>query len=136
MLFTVALSCRASRRRLSTLAALVFAIAANPVLGDIMPVAMRDYPCLGGIVADAISIESGRETRVQNVNVRGARVGLHVMRGAMSRFLSSRRAGRDWRFRLPVPRRNYSMSDWLLEAVESLGLQLPPLAAVPSVWYY
>ena len=45
------------------------------------------YGLYGGVidgsgVADAISIESGRETRVQNVNVRGARVGIHVMRGA------------------------------------------------------
>lgn len=187
MLFTVALSGFASRRRLSALAASVFAIAANPVLGAIMPVATMGgivnvaelldvngntdlaeeiqriidtnpnrtlwfsdgvYPIskpictpadparavslrlsdfavlkaasgwahtnamvrLGGIhpannnrsptsgyglfggvidgagVAVAISIESGRETRVQNVNLRGARVGIHVMRGANGGF--------------------------------------------------
>ena len=47
------------------------------------------YGLYGGVidgagVANAISIESGRETRVQNVNVCGARVGVHVLRGANS----------------------------------------------------
>lgn len=61
-------------------------------LGGKNPANNFEHPCsvyglYGGVVdgagvADAISIESGRETRVQNVAIRNARVGIHVFWGA------------------------------------------------------
>lgn len=61
-------------------------------LGGKNPANNAEHPCsvyglYGGVVdgagvADAISIESGRETRVQNVAIRNARVGIHVFWGA------------------------------------------------------
>ncbi len=47
------------------------------------------YGLYGGIldgsgIADGVAIESGRETRVQNVSMKNVRIGLHVLHGANS----------------------------------------------------
>ncbi len=47
------------------------------------------YGLYGGIIdgsgiADGVTIESGRETRVQNVSMKNVRIGLHVLHGANS----------------------------------------------------
>lgn len=61
-------------------------------LGGIHPANNNRHQCsayglYGGVidgagVAEAVSIESGRETRIQNIVVRNARIGIHVYKGA------------------------------------------------------